>query len=118
MLALPARLHVYLCSTGFEDVLSREIGAGDMRCPGVVAADPWGDWIFARQILPDAKLVEAPSIARLADGALALLGERCDRPFRLDVILLDDPIDPHLPGELARRASLLEQAIATRARAR
>jgi len=111
-------VHLFLCSTGFEGPLASEIGRHARRlCAGVVAGEGApADFVFARQILPDAVLVEAPSIARLADSALAHLGAALDadaRPFRLDVLVPDDPEDP-----IVRRAALLEQALSERAQTR
>src|SRR5262249_12685468 len=120
-------VHGFLCSTGFEATLMEELGRGAASpCPGVVVLDratPLGetDAVFARQVLPDASWVEGASIRALADGALDALGgplERRGVPFRLDVLTPDDPVDPHLPGELARRAALLRQTFRARLRER
>ncbi len=112
--------HAYLCSTGFEEPLAREIGPGaEVLAKGIVIArgDPLPfdatDFIFARQVLPEASEVNAPSIRKLAAGAveaaLPHLGTG-EEPWRLDVILPDDPVDWNLPGELARRAQLIGEA--------
>jgi 23S rRNA (cytidine2498-2'-O)-methyltransferase len=104
---------LYLCATGFEAALVREAG-GQARtlCPGVVAAARLGDFVFARQVLPDAVRLSGPSITRLGEKAAAALAAALDaqaEPWRLDVLLPDDPVDPHRPGELARRAQLCGQ---------
>ena len=62
-------MNVFLCSTGFEAALVDECG-GTMVCPGVVAAERSGDFVFARQILPDATRVHAPSITQLASPSI------------------------------------------------
>jgi 23S rRNA (cytidine2498-2'-O)-methyltransferase len=85
-----------------------------------VGAGP--DHVFARQVLPDAKRIDAPSIAKLADATLSALLPELDRiegAWRLDVFMPDEPADPHTPGELARRAAVLRQVFGERlARAR
>jgi 23S rRNA (cytidine2498-2'-O)-methyltransferase len=108
---------VFLCSTGFETALMEEAGgSATMICPGVVMAEADGDFVFARQILPDAQRVRAPSISKLADAALAAI--RMDRPYRLDALVADDPADPNLPGELARRVGLVGDTMRERLRRR
>ena len=108
-------MNVFLCSTGFEDALVEEAhGAATIVCPGVVAAEAGDDFILARQILPDATRLRADSISKLADAALARL--KIDRTFRLDALVADDPSDPNLPGELARRVSLVAKGALERHR--
>ncbi len=113
---------VLLASTGFEDPLVREAGPGArVVAPGVVASPRGDDFVFARQVLPDAREVAAPSISRLAAGAVdAVLPalDATDSPWVLDSILPDDPREDR-PGELARRLDLVSAEFLERvARAR
>jgi 23S rRNA (cytidine2498-2'-O)-methyltransferase len=101
-------VNVFLCSTGFEAALAEE-SEGSIVCPGVVTAERGDDFVFARQILPDAKRVQASSISKLAQAALTQL--KIEGPFELHAIVPDDPADPNLPGELARRVALVAEQI-------
>jgi len=101
-------VNVFLCSTGFEAALAEESG-GSIVCPGVVAAERTDDFVFARQILPDARRVHAESIRKLTEAALAQI--KISGPFELHAIVPDDPADPNLPGELARRVALLGEQL-------
>ena len=121
-------MHAFLCTPGFEAPLAREIGPGAVvLCPGVVGAEMPGvaleatDFVFARQVLPGATMVEAASISRLAGGAFdAVLPalDRADDPWRLHLLLTDEPADPSVPGELARRAALVGEAFLAAGRRR
>jgi 23S rRNA (cytidine2498-2'-O)-methyltransferase len=101
-------VNVFLCSTGFDEALAEESG-GTIVCPGVVQAERAGDFVFARQILPDAKRVHAQSIRKLAEAALVQI--KISGPFDLHAIVPDDPVDPNLPGELARRVALVGEQV-------
>lgn len=110
-------MHLYLTAADFEPALIDELGSGTVLRPGVVA-DERGDarlertdHAFARQILPDATRLEAPSIAKLGDAiayALVPVLTASEAPWRLDVITPE-------PGEdaavLDRRAELVQGAI-------
>ncbi len=100
-------MRAFLCSAGSEPALAEELArAGAVATelgPGVVAAegdanrdplDPF-DPIFARQALPDARLVEAGIGARAGRGDL--------RRRRIDDRSLDGPLRGSRAG--ARRAS-------------
>lgn len=112
--------HAYLCSTGFEEPLAREIGPGsEVLAKGVVITRGRplplfaSDFVFARQVLPEAVEVHAPSIRKLAAGAVEAaipVIETGEEPWRLDFVLPDDPVDWNLPGEMARRSRLLREA--------
>ncbi len=96
-------------SAGFEDALAAEVG-GRAVGPGIVCAEtdvsPRLDPAFARQVLPAATLVRAPSVARLAAGALdAVWAELAAArgPWRLDAWAAED-------GPLGSRADLVARA--------
>lgn len=101
---------VHLVSTGFEEALVREVGApARVVAPGIVAAGRADDLVFSRQVLPEAREVVEPSVARLASGAVDALAGAIDAregPWVLDPILADDPEESR-PGELARRLDLV-----------
>ncbi len=111
---------VLLCASGFEAPLLAEAGAGaSVTCPGIVAlggaprAPEETDFLFARQVLPDAVEIREPSVRRLADSALSALLPALDPgegPWRMDAITADEPADPHREGELRRRAALVGTA--------
>jgi 23S rRNA (cytidine2498-2'-O)-methyltransferase len=112
--------HVFLCAPGYEDPLRREIGTGaEALCSGVVLgggadrllADE--DHVFARQVLPAARSLRAPSVRQLAAGAFDALLPGLDASgatWRLEALVPDEPADPHRPGELRRRADLIAAA--------
>ena len=100
---------VLVGSAGFEDALAEEVG-GHMGGSGIACVEanisPALDPAFARQVLPAATLVGAPSVARLAAGALdagweGLVAER--GPWRLDAWAAEE-------GPLGSRASLVARA--------
>jgi 23S rRNA (cytidine2498-2'-O)-methyltransferase len=111
---------VYLCAPGFEEPLRREIGEGaEALCTGVVrggtALRPLSedDHVFARQVLPAAASLLAPSVRQLAGRAFDALLPGLDssaETWTLHALVPDDPADPHLPGELRRRADLVAAA--------
>src|SRR5262249_44800640 len=107
-------VNLFLVSPGFENALVEEARAARVLWPGVVGSESADDFIFARQILPDVGCVPETSIARLADGVVAFGLPRLDRPFRLDALASDEPVDPNLPGELARRVALVKETLLER----
>jgi hypothetical protein len=108
-------LRAFLCSAGSEPALAEEIArAGAVATelgPGVVASDrdegglgPL-DPIFARQALPEARLVEGTSVRALAEASFAALEGAIDRstgPFTMHTLAHAEP-----PPGLASRATLL-----------
>ena len=106
-------MNAFLCSTGFEDALAEESG-GAIVCPGIVTAERGDDFVFARQILPNAARVEQASISKLAAAALGHI--RVARSCRVDALTADDPADPNLPGELLRRVGLVADEVRDRLR--
>jgi len=108
-------LRAFLCSVGSEPALAEEIArAGAVATelgPGVVASDRDGgdlaplDPIFARQALPDARLVEGASVRALAEASFAALEGAIDRstgPFTMHTLAHAEP-----PPGLASRATLV-----------
>lgn len=69
--------HVFLGSPEFTAPLAAEIGPeAEIVAPGIVAAPAGGpprDLVFARQVLPDAVEIRAPSVAKLVNGAFGAL---------------------------------------------
>ncbi len=108
---------VLVGSAGFEGALADEVG-GRVVAPGIVSAEanvsPDLDPAFARQVLPAAALIEAPSVARLAAGALDALWDRFASKrgrWRLDVWAVQQ-------GPLGSRAALVARAFSTLLEAR
>ncbi len=113
-------MRAFLCSAGSEPALAEEITrAGAVATelgPGVVASegegnrDPLGpfdpvDPIFARQALPDARLVEGTSVRALAEAIFAAVESTIDRstgPFVVHALAHAEP-----PPGLASRATLV-----------
>jgi FtsJ-like methyltransferase len=110
-------VRAFLCSAGSEPALAEEIArAGAVArelAPGVVASegDPQPvplepfDPIFARQALPDARLVEGASVRALAEAIFAVIEATIDRstgPFVLHALAHAEP-----PPGLASRAALV-----------
>jgi FtsJ-like methyltransferase len=108
---------VFLCSAGSELALAEEItrtGAVALElAPGVVASDRDGyldpldplDPIFARQALPEARLVEGASVRALAETIFAAVETAVDRstgPFMVHALAHAEP-----PPGLASRATLI-----------
>ena len=110
-------MRAFLCSAGSEPALAEEIArAGAVATelgPGVVASeggahrdplDPF-DPIFARQALPDARLVEGASVRGLAEAIFAAVEATIDRstgPFVVHALAHAEP-----PPGLASRATLV-----------
>jgi len=108
-------VRAFLCSAGSEPALAEEIaragGVATELGPGVVAVDrderdlaPW-DPIFARQALPDARLVEGTSVRALAEASFAAIEGAIDRstgPFTMHTLAHAEP-----PPGLASRATLV-----------
>ncbi len=114
-----------MTALGFEGALIDELGRGagpgtarpTVLRPGVVVHEAGTeklaatDHAFARQILPRATRLEAPSIAKLADAvayALVPILAASEAPWRLDVITPDPSDDAAV---LERRAELVRAAI-------
>jgi hypothetical protein len=110
-------VRAFLCSAGSEPALAEEIArAGAVATelgPGVVAADRDGerdlsdplDPIFARQALPDARLVDGSSVSALAEaifGAIEAAIDRSTGPFVIHALAHAEP-----PPGLASRAALV-----------
>jgi len=110
-------VRAFLCSAGSEPALAEELArAGAVATelgPGVVASegdaprdplDPF-DPIFARQALPDARLVEGASVRALAEASFAVIEATIDRatgPFAVHALAHAEP-----PPGLASRATLV-----------
>ena len=110
-------MRAFLCSAGSEPALAEELArAGAVATelgPGVVASegdaerDPLApfDPIFARQALPDARLVEGTSVRALAEAIFAAVESTIDRstgPFVVHALAHAEP-----PPGLASRAELV-----------
>ena len=105
-------MRAYLCSAGSEPALAEEIARADAVAtelgPGVVASDGDDgalDPIFARQALPDARLVEGASVRALAEATFAAVEAAIDRstgPFVMHTLAHAEP-----PPGLASRATLV-----------
>ena len=107
-------MRAFLCSAGSEPALAEELASGGALAtelgPGVVAADGDGgpdpiDPIFARQALPDARLVEGSSVSALAEAIFAAVEGPIDRstgPFVMHALAHAEP-----PPGLASRAALV-----------
>lgn len=114
-------MHAFLCAPGFESVLADELG-GRVLVPGVVttpAADGPRDPVYGRQVLPNARRISGESIRGLARDALDAVWPalKAQMTWRLDVITSDAPAES-APGELARRASLLDGVLREEVRGR
>ncbi|MFZ9888030.1 MAG: SAM-dependent methyltransferase [Myxococcota bacterium] len=124
---------VYLCSPGFEHDLSREVQSGGGRPTvfpgGIVSAGarPVVDPVFARQVLPRARLLEGIGPTALADAILehagpqegALLsGRSIVQVFAPDFLRRGSSRpEPHpLSRAVSELASLLQRKIEGRAR--
>ncbi len=102
-------MRAFLCSAGSEPALAEELARGGARAtelgPGVVGSDRDIDPIFARQALPDARLVEGASVRALAEAIFAAVEATIDRstgPFVLHALAHAGP-----PPGLASRAALV-----------
>ena len=103
-------MRAFLCSAGSEPALCDELAragtAARVLATGVVAAeeDPGGlDPVFARQAVPAAQVIEAPSLRALAEAAYALVETALDAwpgPF-----LIHDLAHAEPPPGLASRAT-------------
>ncbi len=111
-------MHAFIVTPGFEDALAAELAGaftarpaaappglwlGDRCAPEAdrAGADDGGaparDPVFARQILPDAREVSAPSVHRLAEAAYAVVEaaiDAADAPFTLHAYALQDTWPP------------------------
>jgi 23S rRNA (cytidine2498-2'-O)-methyltransferase len=107
-------VRAFLCSAGSEPALAEELARGGAVAtelgPGVVAFEGDGDLapfdpIFARQALPDARLVERTSVRALAEAIFAAVDATIDRatgPFVVHALAHAAP-----PPGLASRATLV-----------
>jgi 23S rRNA (cytidine2498-2'-O)-methyltransferase len=108
-------VRAFLCSAGSEPALAEELArAGTVATevgPGVVASDRDDgapdplDPIFARQVLPDARLVEGASVRALAEAIFTAVEATIDRstgPFVVHALAHAEP-----PPGLASRATLI-----------
>jgi hypothetical protein len=107
-------VRAFLCSAGSEPALAAEVAragatAGELA-PGVVAVDRLADDvvvdpIFARQVLPEARIVEGSSVRALAEAIYAAVETTIDRwpgPFTFHALAHAEP-----PPGLASRATLI-----------
>jgi 23S rRNA (cytidine2498-2'-O)-methyltransferase len=110
-------VRAFLCSAGSEPALAEELTRAGVvateLAPGVVASpgdagpdppDPF-DPIFARQALPDARLIEGASVRALAEAIFASVEATIDRatgPFVVHALAHAEP-----PPGLASRATLV-----------
>jgi 23S rRNA (cytidine2498-2'-O)-methyltransferase len=105
-------VRAFICTPGSEAALGAELTRAGARAeavaPGVVTAnggDPDRDPVFARQVLPEATAVSAPSVRALAEACFAAVEGAVDRgpgPFSLHAFAAADP-----PPGLASRAALV-----------
>ena len=117
-------MRAFLCSAGSEPALAEEIaragGVATELGPGVVASegdadrdplDPFDpfDPIFARQALPDARLVEGASVRALAEAIFAAVESTIDRSTGPFVVHALTPAEP--PPGLASRATLVAREL-------
>ena len=94
----PFPLDAFIVTPGFEPALQAELGSGwtvqPSPTPGLVLAEAHAaptasappDPVFARQVLPDAREIRAPSVQRLAEAAYAAIATAIDGhsgPFTL-----------------------------------
>ena len=111
------KLHGFVTSLGFEDVLVSELGlaraALGPRWPGLISTTrEWTaplDPVFARQQLPGASLLRGQSVKDLAEAAYAAIEEVVQSlaPFTVHVFTPD----PVAYRSLAGRAALVEAAL-------
>ncbi len=116
-------LDLFLTSPGFETALLAEAGRGHTVSTGLVAMEPRPltetDYVFARQVLPEAIAVCEPSVERLADAVATELIARADQlevPLTLHVFVGD--VDHREMPALSSRATLLERTLTERLRFR
>ena len=111
-------VRAFLCSAGSEPALAEELARAGataaVLAPGVVAGDRCDDRfvdelvvdpIFARQALPEARVVEGSSVRALAEAIFAALEPAIDRwpgPFVVHALAHAEP-----PPGLASRATLV-----------
>jgi 23S rRNA (cytidine2498-2'-O)-methyltransferase len=107
-------LDAFVTSAGYEDVLAAELGgAKGPRWPAVVsrpAGAALGDPVWARQPLPGAIQVHGESVNALAEASYAVVQASIDAAeagFTLHAFVPD----PEAYAHLARRASLVGQAL-------
>ncbi len=116
----------FIVTPGFEPALSAEIAdavrAIAVAAPGVVvgqAAAPVGapplDPVFARQVLPDARVINGPSVNALAEAAYAALEGAVDAgagPFTLHAFAVPHGDDDDDDEKAARESAQLGSRIA------
>ncbi len=111
-------INAYLCAPGFEDALIREIGPGARTIVAGLVTGPSvspeaSDYVYARHVFPEAWRVTGSSIRGLARAILDAVWPalKAQMAWRLDVVTTDAPVEPNQPGELARRARLLDDVL-------
>jgi 23S rRNA (cytidine2498-2'-O)-methyltransferase len=126
-------LHVFIVTPSFEPALRAELGSaigvppalqptspsGLVICDILVgAADRDRDYTFARQVLPDATPIHAPSVQRLAEAAYAAIEARVDAapgPFTLHAFTWPEG-DPALGSRVGLVGRQLLELLHTRRR--
>jgi len=116
-------VRAYVCSAGSEPALIGELARGGQQAtlcaPGVVATEAeagGGDPVFARQVLPGARLVEAASVRALAEAAYAAVEASIDAwtgPFAIHDLAHAEP-EPGLASRAGGVARELRALLAAR----
>jgi hypothetical protein len=112
-------VRLFLCSAGSEPALAAEllrVGAAPQElAPGVVGVDDRDDLVldpvFARQTLPEARLVDGGSVRALAEGIFAAVEGALDRsagPFAVHALAHAEPP----PGLASRALLVMREALA------
>jgi 23S rRNA (cytidine2498-2'-O)-methyltransferase len=111
-------VRLFLCSAGSEPALAAEFLRAGVTprdlAPGVVAIDADAlllDPVFARQVLPEAQLVEGGSVSALAEGIFTAVEASIDRwpgPFAVHALAHAEPP----PGLGSRAALVAREALA------
>jgi 23S rRNA (cytidine2498-2'-O)-methyltransferase len=114
-------VHGYACREGFEDALARELGRAGAptvrRFPGFVGVEVTGDLVpdpaFGKHVLPDARVVEADSVGRLARGAFEAIAPSLDAasgPW-VELAFADDDLVPRARLVMKELLSLLDEKL-------
>ncbi len=112
-------MRAFLCSAGAEPALIDELPGARLLAPGVVTAEDdttARDPVFARQALPDARIVEGSSLRQLAEGAYAIVEPAVDAwpgPFLVHDLAHAEP-EPGLASRAGGVARELRALLAAR----